>query len=162
MKLHSDRCTIFIFRMNINNSFILSFSLSCYLNPNISILCINYFNLHIRKKLFTMISATKKWIFLKLSAVVMLPLMIWFIFQLVSIYSMGFDDINSFFVKQPNKLLFSLFVIITYFYSALSISEVFEDYIMNEKIKNVANKLLYLFAIIMPVFTIFILYKLSL
>ena len=109
-----------------------------------------------------MISATKKWIFLKLSAVVMLPLIIWFIFQLVSIYSMGFDDINSFFVKQPNKLLFSLFVIITYFYSALSISEVFEDYIMNEKIKNVANKLLYLFAIIMPVFTIFILYKLSL
>ena len=109
-----------------------------------------------------MISATKKWIFLKLSAVVMLPLMIWFIFQLVSIYSLGFDDINSFFVKQPNKLLFSLFVIITYFYSALSISEVFEDYIMNEKIKNVANKLLYLFAIIMPVFTIFILYKLSL
>ena len=109
-----------------------------------------------------MISATKKWIFLKLSAVVMLPLIIWFIFQLVSIYSMGFDDINSFFVNQPNKLLFSLFVIITYFYSALSISEVFEDYIMNEKIKNVANKIIYLFAIIMPVFTIFILYKLSL
>ena len=106
--------------------------------------------------------ATKKWIFLKLSAVVMLPLMIWFIFQLVSIFSMGFDDINSFFVKQPNKLLFSLFVIITYFYSALSISEVFEDYITNEKIKNVANKTLYLFAIIMPIFTIFILYKLSL
>ena len=109
-----------------------------------------------------MISATKKWIFLKLSAVVMLPLMIWFIFQLVSIYSMGFDDINSFFVNLPNKLLFSLFVIITYFYSALSISEVFEDYITNEKIKNVANKTLYLFAIIMPIFTIFILYKLSL
>ena len=109
-----------------------------------------------------MISATKKWIFLKLSAVVMLPLMIWFIFQLVSIYSMGFDDINSFFVKQPNKLLFSLFVIITYFYSALSISEVFEDYITNEKIKNVANKTLYLFAIIIPIFTIFILHKLSL
>ena len=109
-----------------------------------------------------MISATKKWIFLKLSAVVMLPLMIWFIFHLVSIYSMGFDDINSFFVKQPNKLLFSLFVIITYFYSALSISEVFEDYITNEKIKNVANKTLYLFAIIIPIFTIFILHKLSL
>ena len=109
-----------------------------------------------------MISATKKWIFLKLSAVVMLPLMIWCIFHLVSIYSMGFNDINSFFLKQPNKLLFSLFVIITYFYSALSISEVFEDYIMNEKIKNVANKTLYLFAIIMPIFTIFILYKLSL
>ena len=54
------------------------------------------------------------------------------------------------------------FVVITYFYSALSISEVFEDYIVSEKLKNVANKILYLFAIIMPIFTIFILYKLSL
>ena len=101
-----------------------------------------------------MITATKKWIFLKLSAVIMLPLMIWFVFQLVSIYDMGFEDINSFFVKQPNKFLFSLFVIITYFYSALSISEVFEDYIMNEKIKNVANKSLYLSAIVLPLITI--------
>ena len=108
------------------------------------------------------VSLPKKWIFLKLSAVIMLPLMLWFVFQLVSIYNMGFEDINSFFVKQPNKFLFSLFVIITYFYSALSISEVFEDYIVNEKLKNVANKILYLFAIIMPIFTIFILYKLSL
>ena len=101
-----------------------------------------------------MINATKKWIFLKLSAVIMLPLMIWFVFQLVSIYDMGFEDINSFFVKQPNKFLFSLFVIITYFYSALSISEVFEDYIVNEKLKNVANKSLYLSAIVLPLITI--------
>ena len=109
-----------------------------------------------------MITATKKWMFLKLSAVIMLPLMIWFVFQLVSIYNMGFEDINSFFVKQPNKFLFSLFVIITYFYSALSISEVFEDYIVNEKLKNVANKLLFLFAILIPISTLLILFKLSL
>ena len=109
-----------------------------------------------------MITATKKWIFLKLTAVIMLPLMIWFVFQLVSIYDMGFEDINSFFVKQPNKFLLSLFVIITYFYSALSITEVFEDYIEGEKLKNVANKSLFLFAIIMPILTLLLLYKLSL
>ena len=108
-----------------------------------------------------MITATKKWIFLKLSAVIMLPLMIWFVFQLVSIYNMGFEDINSFFVKQPNKFLFSLFVIITYFYSALSISEVFEDYIVNEKIKNVANKMLNIFAIITPLLTVIGIFNLS-
>ena len=109
-----------------------------------------------------MINATKKWVFLKLSAVIMLPLMIWFLLQLVSIYNTSFEDISSFFISQPNKFLFSLLVIFTYFYSALSISEVFEDYIVNEKLKNVANKSLYLFAIIMPIFTLIILYKLSL
>ena len=109
-----------------------------------------------------MISATKKWIFLKLSVVVMLPLMLWFLFKLVSIYNLDFDEVSTFFTMQPNKFLFSLFVIFLYFYSSLSISEVFEDYIVDQKIKNVANKTLYLFAIIMPIFTIFILYKLSL
>tara|TARA_B100001029_G_scaffold28691_1_gene21004 strand:+ start:328 stop:657 length:330 start_codon:yes stop_codon:yes gene_type:complete len=109
-----------------------------------------------------MISATKKWIFLKLSVVVMLPLMLWFLFKLVSIYNLDFDEVSTFFTIQPNKFLFSLFVIFLYFYSSLSISEVFEDYIVDQKIKNVANKTLYLFAIIMPIFTIFILYKLSL
>ena len=109
-----------------------------------------------------MINATKKWVFLKLSAVIMLPLMIWFLLQLVSIYNTSFEDISSFFISQPNKFLFSLLVIFTYFYSALSICEVFEDYIVNEKLKNVANKSLYLFAIIMPIFTLIILYRLSL
>ena len=109
-----------------------------------------------------MISATKKWIFLKLSVVVMLPLMLWFLFKLVSIYNLDFDEVSTFFTIQPNKFLFSLFVIFLYFYSSLSISEVFEDYIVDQKIKNVANKTLYLFAIMMPIFTIFILYKLSL
>jgi len=60
------------------------------------------------------------------------------------------------------KFLFSLFIIFAYFYSALSISEVFEDYIEHEKLKNVANKLLYLFAIIIPISTLLLLYKLSL
>ena len=109
-----------------------------------------------------MISATKKWIFLKLSVVVLLPLMLWFLFKLVSIYNLDFEEVSTFFTDQPNKFLFSLFVIFLYFYSSLSISEVFEDYIVDQKIKNVANKTLYLFAIIMPIFTIFILYKLSL
>ena len=109
-----------------------------------------------------MISATKKWIFLKLSAIILLPLMIWFLFNLVSFYDKSYQDVIIFFTSQPSKLLFSLFIIFAYFYSALSISEVFEDYIEGEKLKNVANKTLFLFAIIMPILTILILYKLSL
>ena len=48
-----------------------------------------------------------------------------------------------------------------YFYSSLSISEVFEDYVENEKLKNVANKLLYLFAIIIPFLTIIVILNLK-
>ena len=109
-----------------------------------------------------MISATKKWIFLKVSSVVLVPLMLWFLFNLVSFYDKSYEEVLLFFTSQPTKFIFSLFIIFAYFYSALSISEVFEDYIENEKLKNVANKLLYLSAIIIPLSTLFLLFKLSL
>ena len=109
-----------------------------------------------------MINATKKWIFLKISSVVLVPLMLWFLFNLVSFYDKSYEEVLLFFTNQPTKFLFSLFIIFAYFYSALSISEVFEDYIENEKLKNVANKLLYLSAIVIPISTLFILFRLSL
>ena len=109
-----------------------------------------------------MINATKKWIFLKISSAVLVPLMVWFLFNLVSFYDRPYEEVLLFFTSQPTKFLFSLFIIFAYFYSALSISEVFKDYVENEKLKNVANRLLYLFAIIIPILTILLLYKLSL
>lgn len=109
-----------------------------------------------------MINATKKWIFLKISSVILVPLMVWFLFNLVSFYDRDYEEVLIFFTNQPTKFLFSLFIIFAYFYSALSISEVFEDYIDSEKLKNIANKLLYLFAIIIPISTLLLLYKLTL
>ena len=109
-----------------------------------------------------MINATKKWIFLKISSAILVPLMLWFLFNLVSFYDKTYEEVLLFFTNQPTKFIFSLFIIFAYFYSALSISEVFEDYIENEKLKNVANKLLYLSAIVIPISTLFILFRLSL
>jgi|TARA_B100001741_G_scaffold54426_1_gene42223 succinate dehydrogenase / fumarate reductase membrane anchor subunit len=109
-----------------------------------------------------MINATKKWIFLKISSVVLIPLMLWFIISLVSFYDKNYEEVLFFFTSQPTKFLFSLFIVFAYFHSALSISEVFEDYIESEKLKNVANKLLFLFAILIPISTLLILFKLSL
>ena len=88
--------------------------------------------------------------------------MLWFLFNLVSFYDKSYEEVLLFFTNQPTKFIFSLFIIFAYFYSALSISEVFEDYIENEKLKNVANKLLYLSAIVIPISTLFILFRLSL
>ncbi len=109
-----------------------------------------------------MISATKKWIFLKVSSAILVPLILWFLFNLVSFYDKSYEEVLLFFTSQPTKFIFSLFIIFAYFYSALSISEVFEDYIENEKLKNVANKLLFLSAIIIPLITLFIIFRLSL
>tara|TARA_B100001250_G_scaffold403912_1_gene419074 strand:+ start:38 stop:364 length:327 start_codon:yes stop_codon:yes gene_type:complete len=105
--------------------------------------------------------ATKKWIFLKLSSVILIPLMFWFIVNFVSIYDKSYIEVLKFFSNSINKFLFSLFIIFAYFFSALSISEVFEDYIKDEKTKNVANRVLYISAIAISFLTIIIIFNLN-
>ena len=107
-----------------------------------------------------MINATKKWIFLKISGAILVPMMLWFIVNLIAIYDQSYQDVINFFTDSTSKFLFSIFIINAYFFSALSISEVFEDYIANDKIKNVANKLLYTSAVVIPLITIILITKL--
>ena len=106
-------------------------------------------------------SVTKKWVFLKISSLILIPLMFWFILNFVSIYDNDYQSVISFLNSQQSKFLVSIFLIFAYFFSALSISEVFEDYIRDENIKNAANKALNLFAIVFPLFTIIVLYNLN-
>ncbi len=105
--------------------------------------------------------STKKWLFTKISSLILIPFMIWFILNFVSIYENDYQTVLIFFTHQPTKILFSIFIVIAFFFSALTISEIFEDYIKDQKIKNVANKVFNIFAIIMPLITITGIYNLS-
>jgi len=106
-------------------------------------------------------TSTKKWLFIKISSLILIPLMVWFLLNFVSIYNRDYTEILNFFSNQPTKILFSIFIVIAFFFSALTISEIFEDYLHVEKIKNVANKALYLFAITIPLITILSIYNIN-
>ena len=82
--------------------------------------------------LYKMHSSTKKWLFTKISSLVLIPFMVWFIINFVKIYDNDYQQIAEFFLSQPSKILFSIFVVIAYFFSALTISEIFEDYINSD------------------------------
>ena len=62
---------------------------------------------------------------------------------------------------ESSKLLLSTLMIVVFFFSALSISEIFEDYVHDEKIKNICIKLLYASAIIIPFLTTVVIYNLN-
>ena len=109
-----------------------------------------------------MLPVTKKWLFLKISSAILLPLMLWFIINLVNIYDKSYFEIVNFLTTQPSKFLIGLFLVIAYFFSALTISEVFEDYISDHSIKNVANRLLFVSAIVIPILTIILILNLNL
>ena len=105
--------------------------------------------------------STKKWIFTKISSLILIPFMIWFLISFVSIYDRGYIEIIEFFSSKVSKVLFSLLVIIAFFFYTLTISEIFEDYLHDEQTKNVANKVLNLFAIVVPILTIITIYNLN-
>jgi succinate dehydrogenase / fumarate reductase, membrane anchor subunit len=105
--------------------------------------------------------STKKWLFMKSSSVILIPLMLWLIINLVSIYDGEYIDIISFFSKTYSKILYSLFVFAAFSFFSLTISEVFEDYIKDEKTKNVATKMLYIFAIVISLLTVLSIIKLN-
>ena len=107
-----------------------------------------------------MLNATKKWVSLKLSSVIMVPFMMWFLLKFVSIYDSNYENLLEFFSDSKYAIIFSIFIIITFFHSALSISEIFEDYISSEKTRKFANMMVYLSSFIIPTITIITLYKL--
>ena len=105
--------------------------------------------------------STRKWLITKVASGILIPFMFWFIINFVSIYDKNFDEVLIFLTKESSKFLLSILMIVAFFFSALSISEIFEDYIDDEKIKNVANKTLKIFSIIIPLITVIIIFNLN-
>ena len=104
--------------------------------------------------------STKKWLFIKFSSLFLIPLMTWFIINFVSVIENDYNALIAFLSSQPSKILFSIFVFLSLFFYSLTISEIFEDYVSNDNIKNVANKLVYIFAILLSLVTIITIYNL--
>ena len=74
-------------------------------------------------------TSTKKWLFIKVSSFILIPFILWFIINFVSIIDNNYYEVVNFFKSQPSKVLFSVFLVFSFFFYSLTISEIFEDYI---------------------------------
>ena len=98
--------------------------------------------------------STRKWLTIKVASGILIPFMFWFIINFVSIFDSNHSQLIEFFSKTNIKVLFSLFLVLAFIFFSLTISEIFEDYISGEKLKNVASKLVFFFSIIIPLLVI--------
>ena len=106
-----------------------------------------------------MIKATKKWIIIKISSLLLIPLMVWFIISFVSLVYANGSHAQVFFSDFLTKIIMFLFLIMAFTFYTLTISEVFEDYIGDLKLKNAANRLLVLFSIVITLTLVIFLFK---
>ena len=103
---------------------------------------------------------TRKWIFHRISAVILAPLYAWLFFSLISLSTKNYLEAVNFFTNPLFKILTILLFFVSFFHARISLSEIFEDYIHNKKIKDVANLLVSIFSIIIPIIIlIVIIYK---
>ena len=104
-----------------------------------------------------LMKAPRKWIFQRVSALITAPLIVWFLLSLISLSTSDYNSVVIFFSKPLFLSLTVILLIAGFFHAKIGLSEIFEDYIQDEKIKNVANLLSFLLSIIVPSITIILL-----
>ena len=103
---------------------------------------------------------TTKWIFHRVSGVILAPLYVWFFYSLISLSTKNYSEAIYFFKNPLFSILTITIFFIGFFHAKISLSEIFEDYLHNQKIKNVANILSLISSIVIPVIVfILLIYK---
>ena len=94
---------------------------------------------------------TRKWILHRISAIILAPLYVWLYFSLISLSTKNYSEAIYFFKNPLFEILTILVFFVGFFHPKISLSEIFEDYIHNKKIKDAANILALILCIIIPV-----------
>ena len=100
---------------------------------------------------------TRKWILHRLTAIILAPLYVWLYFSLVSLSTKSYSEAAYFFENPLFKMLSVMIFFVGFFHAKISLSEIFEDYLHDQKIKNVANILALILSIIIPVIILILL-----
>ena len=100
---------------------------------------------------------TRKWIFHRVSAIILAPLYAWLFFSLISLSTKNYLEAIYFFKNPLFGILTIIVFFVGFFHAKISLSEIFEDYIHNQKIKDVANILILILSIIIPVIILILL-----
>ena len=102
-------------------------------------------------------NASRKWILQRISALLVAPLIVWFCVSLSSLSTSSYEEVINFFGNPMFSWLTIILLVAGFFHAKIGLSEIVEDYIQNEKIKNAVNLLGLLLSIIIPSITIILL-----
>ena len=102
-------------------------------------------------------NATRKWILHRISATILAPLFVWFYFSLILLSEENYQEAINFFENPLFKTLTIVLFFVGFFHVKISLNEIFDDYIHDKKIKDVANILSSILSIIVPVIILILL-----
>ena len=100
---------------------------------------------------------TRKWILHRISAIILAPLYVWLYFSLISLSTKNYLEAIYFFQNPLFGILTIMVFFVGFFHARISLNEIFEDYIHNQKIKDVENLLTLILSIIIPLIVLILL-----
>ena len=100
---------------------------------------------------------THKWILHRITAIILSPLYVWLYFSLILLSKKNYSEAIYFFTNPLFEILTIILFCVGFFHAKISLNEIFEDYIHNQKIKDVANLLTLILSIIIPIIILILL-----
>ena len=94
--------------------------------------------------------ALNKWILQRFSAIVLIPLLLFLLYSLVDLVNQDYTGALDFFDSYLSIAIFILFLIFAGTHLKLGLGEIIEDYIQNESMKGILNKIIMLTSAILP------------
>ncbi len=94
-----------------------------------------------------------KWIVQRLTAVILIPLTFWFIYQCILLSTYGYDETRDFFFSKINSSLYFILIIAMLYHSKLGCETIAEDYVTSHNIKKITKLFISIFAYIFMILT---------
>ena len=80
-----------------------------------------------------------KWIMQRLTAVILIPLTFWFVYQCVILSSYEYDQIRTFFFSKINASLFFILIMSMLYHAKLGNDTIVEDYVTSQNLKKITK-----------------------
>ena len=80
-----------------------------------------------------------KWILQRVTAIFLIPLTFWFIYQCVLLSSYEYAEIRAFFFSKLNASLYFILIIVMLYHAKLGNETIVEDYVTSHKIKKITK-----------------------
>jgi succinate dehydrogenase / fumarate reductase membrane anchor subunit len=95
--------------------------------------------------------ALNKWMIQRISAIVLLPLLLFFLYSLINLVNQDYTGALDFFDSYLSIIIFTLFLIFSGLHFKLGLNEIIEDYVQDERFKSILNKVVFLYSAVLPI-----------
>lgn len=104
--------------------------------------------------------AHRTWIIQRLTALLLIPLLIWFLFSMLQALPLGYMEARAWLSNPVNSVLFGVFIVILYHHAWIGMREVIEDYVHQPGLKQFSLLLLLIITILLVLISLHSLFSL--